>query len=136
MSNAPPPPHAPRLDDAIAYHYGELSPEARAEFETHLETCPACRHAVATANVVFPALPAVLAARKRRRTTDEILALMDAEQRRLDAEERVARARPRRWPFWVLGGAVAAAAAALLIAHFTPMLAAPKRPEPPKIRGR
>jgi hypothetical protein len=78
-----------RLDDAIAYHYDEMTPEARTEFEEHLRICAGCREALATADVVFPNLPAVLQRIKPRRTTDELLAIMDDAQRRLDEGKRV-----------------------------------------------
>jgi anti-sigma factor RsiW len=41
-----------RLDDAVGYYYGELSPAERSRFEHHLRECEVCQRAVAA---VLPA---------------------------------------------------------------------------------
>jgi len=50
-----------RSEDVVDYHFGDLSPEARAEFENHLATCPGCQKAVKTAGILFPAVKQALA---------------------------------------------------------------------------
>jgi hypothetical protein len=49
--------HPQRLDDAVGYYFGELSPIERAAFDAHLRDCVACSRAVETARAIFPALP-------------------------------------------------------------------------------
>jgi anti-sigma factor RsiW len=107
-----------RSEDVVDYHFGDLSPEARAEFENHLATCPGCQKAVKTAGILFPAVKQALAVPKRRRTTDELVSMMMAETKRLEELDRSARSRGRgrkvrRAAIWAVPIAAAAAAATL-----------------------
>jgi len=45
-----------RSEDVVDYHFGDLAPEARAEFEQHLETCLGCQQAVKTAGILGSSL--------------------------------------------------------------------------------
>lgn len=102
-----------RSDDVVAYHFGDLSPEGRDDFEHHLLRCLGCRRALKTAGLLFAALPEALAPPKRRRTTDDLLQMMAAEEQRLRAEDRkAARASVRRAMHWAAPLVAAAAAAA------------------------
>ena len=135
-----------RSEDVVDYHFGDLAPEARAEFEQHLETCLGCQQAVKTAGILFPAVSQVLAVPKRRKTTDELVSMMMAETKRLEAEDRKGvRASWRRARHWALPLAVAAAAAAAAppavevverivakVTHHDTRMAAPRRPTPDK----
>jgi anti-sigma-K factor RskA len=108
-----------RSEDVVDYHFGDLSPEARAEFEKHLASCLGCQKAVRTANILFPAVAQALAVPKRRRTTDELVSMMMEEQERLDSEDRAGRSQRRKRAFrrtalWA--GPIAAAAAAATLA--------------------
>jgi predicted anti-sigma-YlaC factor YlaD len=138
-----------RSDDVVDYHFGDLSPEARAEFEQHLGQCLGCRRALKTAGLVFSALPEALAVPKRRRTVDELLEIMAEEEKRLQAEHRKSvRASVRRAMYWAAPFVAAAAAVAAggpvqtvewIVAKATGrptqaqiQMAAPPRPVPPK----
>jgi anti-sigma factor RsiW len=105
-----------RSEDVVNFYFGDLSPEARVEFEKHLETCPGCQKALKTARVLFPAVDQVLAVPKRRKTTDELVSMMMDEKDRLEAADRAAqrgrRGRVvRRTAIWAVPIAAAAAAA-------------------------
>jgi anti-sigma-K factor RskA len=107
-----------RSEDVVDYYFGDLEPELRAEFEKHLETCVGCQKALKTARVLFPAVDQVLAIPKRK-TTDELVAMMMRKEEELHAEDlEKARHRKRmirRTAFWA-GPVVAAAAAASMAA--------------------
>jgi predicted anti-sigma-YlaC factor YlaD len=130
-SRSAPGPADHRLEDAVAYHHDELEPAARAEFEEHLKICAGCREAVATSDVLFPNLAAALQTSVPMRTTDELLEIMDAAQRRIDAEKlergetpsrTAALLRPRwHWRSKVLT-LVAAAVVILLLASLALLL--------------
>jgi predicted anti-sigma-YlaC factor YlaD len=101
-----------RSEDVVDYHFNDMTPEARAEFEKHLSACYGCRKALKTAGLLFPTLPIVLAVPKRK-TTDELLEMMAAEEQRLRAEDRKQlRAKVAIAMRWVAPFVVAAAAAA------------------------
>jgi anti-sigma factor RsiW len=101
-----------RSDDVVDYHFGDLSPDDRGEFERHLFKCLGCQKAVRTAGQLFPAVAEVLAVPKRRKTTQELVDMMMEETRRLEAEDRKkARAKVQRALYWAAPLVAAAAAA-------------------------
>ena len=101
-----------RSDDVVDYHFGDLSPDDRGEFERHLFKCLGCQKAVRTAGQLFPAVAEALAVPKRRKTTHELVDMMMEETRRLEAEDRKkARAKVQRALYWAAPLVAAAAAA-------------------------
>lgn len=60
-------------EQALLYHYGELSAAGRAEFERHLNSCPQCRQTLAALSAVgkvcsqTPAVPPELVAEVKKR---------------------------------------------------------------------
>jgi anti-sigma factor RsiW len=112
------PPH--KLDELVAYVYGEGTPGERAAFEAHLGDCPDCRADVERLRRLLPYAHAQL--RKPLDTSvDGMMRLMEAAERELQAtraEKDASRARRRPW---ILAGATlalaAAAAAVFLLVH-------------------
>jgi hypothetical protein len=96
---------------AMAYLDDELATEERHELETHLLDCTGCRADVDSARADHDLLRNSLQAPRASDTMRMRLALA------LDTAERdEVRAERRRWSRWVLpGGAIAAAAAAILV---------------------
>jgi len=137
-----------RSDDVVDYHFGDLTPEDRGEFERHLFKCVGCQKALRTAGLLFPAVAEALAMPKRRKTTEELVDMMMEETRRLEAEERKkARAKVQRALYWAAPLVAAAAAASAAgpralvfewVAKLTHSdrteLAAPPAPEKPERR--
>jgi anti-sigma factor RsiW len=68
-----------RLEDALAYQQGFLSPEKRAEFEEHLKGCAACLATLERVKVFLPNLQQALT--PKLRSTDALLATARAEAR-------------------------------------------------------
>lgn len=63
-----------RSSDVLAYLQGELNEKARAEFETHLATCPVCTQEAASFSSVFQHLRALPAETSSRDLAQEVLA--------------------------------------------------------------
>jgi hypothetical protein len=120
------------LREATAYLHGELTAAEKAAFEAHLPGCADCQDSLRVGGLVFPRFYALLAADRRPRSDDDLLALLDAAQGEVDAEKRapvaspapvrapIARPRPerRRWaPVlpWLVGGFAIAAALLVLV---------------------
>jgi anti-sigma factor RsiW len=106
--------HDDRLEQAMAYYGGDLSPEEAAEFEAHLASCPGCQEALRLAKAALPLAEQLLAFTPKR-SIDEQVARFEAmveEKRRKEW-----RARPSRRRLWVgiAVGAAAAAAAAFAV---------------------
>jgi hypothetical protein len=129
--------HPQLLGETVRYYSGEMSPRERARFEKHLAACPGCARAVATARVIFPEAQALLAVPEPRLSTDQLLARMEFERRRVTAgqddpaRERTGFTIPQRW---LLALAPTVAIAVLLVLRVTLFsgpgftLAAPQRP--------
>jgi anti-sigma factor RsiW len=115
--------HDERLEQAMAYYGGDLSPEERAEFEAHLASCAECTEALRLAKVAFPAVEQVLGFTPKH-SIDEQVARFEARVRERDEKSRAvstaASTRPRRARLWV-GLAVAAAVAAIALLVFLRM---------------
>ena len=93
------PPH--KLDELVAYVYGEATPEERAAFEAHLGDCPDCRADVERLRRLLPYAHAQL--RKPLDTSvDGMMRLMEAAERELQAT-RAASRRTLRGPAVVPG---------------------------------
>jgi anti-sigma-K factor RskA len=106
-------------DAAATYLLGALTEAERAEFEAHLESCPACREEIAELRVAAEALP--VAAPPMRPPPALKARIMDEVEREaaLLADAREPAPRPRRrfaWPRFALPApAVAALACAALL---------------------
>ncbi len=115
--------HDERLEQAMAYYGGDLSPEETVEFEAHLAGCVECTEALRLAKAAFPAVDQVLGFTPKR-SIDEQVERFEALVRERDEKARVsshaALVRPRRVPLWV-GLALAAAVAAIAFLVFSRM---------------
>ncbi len=122
----PPPFDEERLEEAIAYYGGDLSPEEKALFEAHLADCPGCQEALRLAKENLPQLEAMLAF-KPKHTIDEQVSRFEQmmAQKRSEAEDptqnqrlvvpAVRAQRARLWIGLVFGAAVAVLLAFLLL---------------------
>jgi anti-sigma-K factor RskA len=109
-------------DSAGAYVLGAMAPEERAQYETHLATCPACREEVDDLRPAAEALPmASPPVLPPRALKDRIMAEVEREADLLAsagpaADRAPAPTRRRRTPSWLSGWRLAPVAAVLIVA--------------------
>lgn len=99
-----------------AYALHALSDGERAEFEHHLQECPACRHEVAELQATAARLGAAVAVEPPEQLRSEVLNRVHrVRQLPPAAEPSGAVLRGRRWPLAVAGLAAAAAAVVAVV---------------------
>jgi anti-sigma factor RsiW len=125
------PPH--KLAELTAYVYGRDTPEQRADFEAHLQTCAECQADLERARRLMPYANELLQ-KPPDTSVDGMMRLMERAEREIKTERAERRARKAHRRPWILAGATlaAAAAAALLLLYSlsnpSHIYAAPPRP--------
>ena len=101
-------------DEVVAFHDGELPPEAHTAFEAHLPGCEACQRALKAVSVALDGFDALVGGGPPPLDVDEALRLLHQGEARASARRAAASSRPRwLWPA-IAGAALAAGVAALL----------------------